>query len=245
MIKIASVADIHSPKNLSLFKQALTSIKEDLDLFILAGDVIYKGHVEEMANVVKALRERFKGPLISIFGNEEFEECEKPLKEGYGGQVAWLNDESLTLEIRGKKLGIVGTRGSLSRPTRWQLKNIPNIVDIYAKRVEKISSHLSNLTCDFTILVSHYAVTFKTLKGEAPYAWPEMGSKEIEDVINLKQPTIAIHGHAHNSKVKEAEIGKTKIFNVSLPAIEEVKVFELPPPAKKPADQYTLTKFLF
>lgn len=244
-IRIASVADIHSPRNLSLFKQALASLKGDLDLFMLAGDVIYKGRVEEMVNVVNALREKFRGPLISVFGNEEFKECEKALKEDYGGHVAWLDDESLILEIKGKKLGIVGTRGSLSRPTKWQLKNIPNITDIYAKRVGKIDSLLSNLACDFTILISHYAVTFKTLKGENPYAWLEMGSKDVEDVINRRQPTIAIHGHAHNSKVQETEIGKTKIFNVSLPATKEVKVFELPPPAKKPASQCTLTKFLF
>ncbi|RLE50496.1 MAG: metallophosphoesterase, partial [Candidatus Methanomethylicota archaeon] len=191
--------------------------------------MIYRGRVNEFNTVLKAIKNRFDVPIIACFGNEEYDECIPSLIRNFSDEVRWLNDEYIKIKIKSFRLGIIGSRGSLDRPTKWQLKNIPNIKEIYAERVRKVEKLFNYIAdCDFRILLLHYSPTYKTLIGEDRRIWPELGCKRFEEVIVSRKPTIVIHGHAHRSKVFSTRIGESKIFNVSLPAVKKIITFQLP-----------------
>lgn len=224
-LKIGAVADVHAPKYLDSFARALAEIG-DLDVFLLAGDIILRGDFTQMAQVLEEIRKVYSGRILACFGNEEYEEREDALR-GFG-EITWLDDQVIKLEIRGRTVGVVGSRGSLDRPTFWQRKKKPELFEIYRKRVEILDSLLENLRADLKIVISHYAPTYLTLEGEEETAWPEMACRKMEDVIKKRQPDVWFHGHAHRSTRLEAVIGRTLVANVSLPARGGITIVELP-----------------
>ncbi|MEM1575474.1 MAG: metallophosphoesterase [Nitrososphaerota archaeon] len=226
-MKIIAVGDIHSPKFLGIFKESLKGIIDfnDVNLFLLAGDIVLKNNFNEIKNVLLTIREFFKGEIISCFGNEEYESSiNEYLKYS---DIKWLNDEVYTINLNNTKISIIGSKGSLDRPTYWQRKNIENIHDIYKKRIEKIDLMLENLSSEIKIVLTHYPPTYKTLIGEIERAWPEMGCKQFEKIIEKHQPNLWIHAHAHNSIVHETYIDGTFVVNVSLPARKKVTIIDL------------------
>jgi Icc-related predicted phosphoesterase len=132
--------------------------------------------------------------------------------------VKWLDDELYTIDIRGYKLGIIGSRGVIDRPTYWQRKHIPNIEEIYSQRTEKLASLLetSKQRNDITILVTHYGVAQCTLIGEPRKAWPGIYSRKIEALLKKYKPNAAIHGHAHKGK-PYCRVNGTPVYNVAFP----------------------------
>jgi len=228
-VTIGAISDVHSPKYLEDFKRVLSN-SPDVDLILLAGDMVYKGQVREYENVLKIIRSRYgKCEVVACFGNEEYEDKVDDIIRNYN-EISWLNDSYTTLNIKELKISVVGTRGCLDRPTSWQRKNIPNIARIYEERLKKIDDMLASpiiRESDFVILLSHYSTTFKTLTGEPQWAWPELGSSKLEKVIRRRGPHVVIHGHAHNSKVYVATIEKTQVYNVSFPATRKLTIIRI------------------
>lgn len=229
MVLIGATGDIHSPKYIQLFKEALEKTEIDkLDVLIFTGDIIYKGKINELKNVLKILDDfEIKCPIISVFGNEEYEQLHNEIREIASGKIRFLEDELLEIKIRGKTLGIVGSKGSLDKPTTWQARNIPNIKEIYNERVNKVDELLGQLNSDFKLLVLHYAPTYKTLKGEKPEIYPFLGCKKYEKVITKRHPDVVIHGHAHSGKPKDY-VGNVPIYNVALPLVKKIVTVKLP-----------------
>lgn len=237
-IIIAAVGDIHSPKFLKIFKNALHSIPLNyIDLFLLAGDNVHRNAVDQMGNVIDAIRSIGDMPVISCFGNEEY--TPQKYKDEYSS-VIWLDDESTMLNVKGWGIKIIGTKGVLDKPTAWQSRNIKDIDKIYAERLKKIEYLINDGKADFTILLSHYSVTYKTMIGESENLWPLLGSKAMESVILRTSPTLCIHAHVHRSKRRMVEVNSTTVLNVSLPSINNISIITLP---ISQALQKTLTNF--
>ncbi len=212
---IAATSDIHSPKNFEFFVRAVDTIQLNPDIFFLCGDIVDKGNVDEYSKINNTLFGKFNCPIIACFGNSEYgKETTDIIKERYK-EITFLEDESIVLDIRNKKVGIIGTKGSLDRPTFWQSRNLPGIEDEYRLRIQKIRDLLANLECDTKILLTHYAPTYKILDGENPYSYPELGSAELEKVILELKPDIVICGHAHKGR-KQTWLNGIPVFNVGL-----------------------------
>ena len=82
MIYVGCVGDVHSPKNLPEFASAMKKFKDkSFDLFILAGDSIHKGFLKGFNLVVDVLNEYISCPIIACFGNEDYIQLEKELKQ--------------------------------------------------------------------------------------------------------------------------------------------------------------------
>ncbi len=236
-MKIAAIADVHSPKYIVEYEEVLKNTKLDnIGLMLFAGDMVYRGKWTEFRKVLNITRKHFRGTIIACFGNEEYEDI-IPYLIKYFPEVVWLNDEVFTLNYSGKTLFIVGTKGVLDRPTKWQREHIPKIYEIYSERLNKISNLLKEgKRRGYTvILLSHYAPTYKTLVGEPKFAWPEMGSERMEKIVLEMKPDIVVHGHAHNSKKTFTQLGGTRIYNVALPATHKITIIPL---------EYGLLKFL-
>jgi len=246
-IKIAASSDIHSPKFLNLFIRSLSNVKENVDLFILCGDLIYKGRFQELKPVLDIIKRRFSASIYACFGNEEFDEVKDELVKNYG-DIVWLDDSYEILKFDDLSLGLIGSRGCLDRPTRWQLKNVPNIRDIYRRRVDKMAFLIKKLNdlCDHIILFTHYAPTYLTLRGENPRAWPELGCRRLEKIIRENPVSLVLHGHSHNSIHCSDRIDGVPVYNVSLPANNMIITFNFPfSKVKQTRLTSFFTKFLF
>lgn len=217
-MEIGAVGDIHYPVYKELFEESLKNIK-NIDLLLLAGDVIDVGLYKNYKVAYDLIKKHLKCPIIACFGNTEFQK--KEIKSE-NQEIKFLDDESLVF----KEIGIVGTTGSLDKPTLWQSKNIPGIREIYSERISKIKNLLNELKTSKKLLLMHYSPTYKTLEGEDKKIYPWMGCKKYEEVIKDTKPEIVIHAHAHNGS-KYAEINSSKVYNVSLPLRKEITVIKI------------------
>ncbi|MDI9619820.1 MAG: metallophosphoesterase [Candidatus Nezhaarchaeota archaeon] len=245
---VGAVSDVHSPKFFEDFKRVLNN-SPDLELMLLVGDMIYKGDVNEYQNIIDAIKKRYGNcKIVACFGNEEYDDKTLEISTRYR-EVVWLNDESIALQLCGLKIILIGTKGCLDRPTSWQRRHIPRIEQVYEERLKKIDRLLldaSSQDSDIVMLLSHYSTTFKTLTGEPKWAWPELGSAKLEEVVKRRKPDIVIHGHAHNSKTHTTTINGTCVYNVSFPATRKITTIRLKVRErhKKEGRQATLTSFM-
>ncbi len=231
-IKLLATSDVHSPRYLLEFITALNRHRDecrDIGLVVFAGDMVYKGHVEALKPVLEAIESVCGSkPVAAVFGNEEFVGLENEFRKRYTS-VDWLDDEYKVYEINGIQVAVVGTRGSLERPTRWQRRKMPWLWRIYSERIKRIESLLleARRKADIVILVSHYVLTWKTLEGEPREIWPEMGHRGFEEVLKRAKPHVAIHGHAHKSRVLETRVDSVPVYNVAFPARRDVAIIEV------------------
>ncbi|MFH8080332.1 MAG: metallophosphoesterase [Candidatus Aenigmatarchaeota archaeon] len=222
---IAATSDIHSPRYFSLFVKSIDFLQAKPDIFLLAGDVVDKGNVDEYQKIINTMFGKINCPIVACFGNTEFgAETTSKIKEKYK-QVIFLEDESILLHVKNTSVAIIGSKGSLDRPTYWQYKNIPNIEKEYEERIEKIKKLLCEVKAEIKILLLHYAPTYKILEGEELKFYPELGSKKMEEMILTSRPTLVICGHSHKGK-KLAWIDSIPIFNVSLPLNEKIVLID-------------------
>ena len=236
MIRVACVSDIHAPKNIEIFKSAVEKLDDaQIDLFLFAGDIISKGKIEEIQGILALLEGlNVKFPVYACFGNEEYDYLYDQIRELCDDKVIYLQDELVVLQRKEYKIGIIGTKGSLAQPTKWQAQNIPNIREEYETRVktiEKLASQF-NKEIKIKILLMHYAPTYLTLFGENEKSYSQLGNPEYEKVIlNSKlEFDVVIHGHAHRGTKFVLLKNRVPIYNVAIPLRKEITLISLPKP---------------
>jgi Icc-related predicted phosphoesterase len=234
MIRVACVSDVHSPKYLNAFKGELHKLDvNSIDLFLFAGDMIYKGKVDELNNIISVLEAvEVRFPIYSCFGNEEYDNLYDELKDIGKNKIRFLNDETISIEKKGESIGIIGTKGSLAQPTWWQSKNLPNIREVYQRRIKKVEELLTNLVNDIRIVLFHYAPTYLTVIGEPERSYPQMGTKAYEKILineNTKIDAI-FHGHAHKGRKFALLKNRIPVYNVAFPLRKKITVVTLPRP---------------
>jgi len=220
---IAATGDVHSPQYYEEFVRAMDKMQmiEKPQLFLITGDMINRGSIEEYERVYNTMFGKISCPIVSCFGNNEFSELREQIRKNYP-DIKFLDDDATMLELADKTtVGIVGTIGSLDTPTPWQRTNIPNIEKIYEQRVDTVSRLLQRMRADIKIILMHYSPTYKTLEGNNPRFFGTLGSQMYENVITKLKPTLVIHGHAHRG-IKQAWIDNVPVFNVSLPVNRQI-----------------------
>lgn len=230
---IGAMGDAHGGK---YFQEAMVERLSGVDLLLLAGDIADSNDIEGFDRVWRPIRSAFDGPIVAVFGNDEYEQDRAAYRSRF--EAIFLDDEAAELEIDGAKVRIVGTTGPLDRPTWWQRTHVPNVWVKYKERVARLDALLERGDADLLVLLSHYAPTYLTLEGERPKAFPEMGSKAMERVLLGRRPDLVVHAHAHSGsrhdilKEKQAtldgpQVRTVPIWNVSLPLDREITRLEL------------------
>ncbi len=229
---LGAMGDAHGGRFLRL--EGMKRELQDLDLLLLAGDITDSSDINGYGTVLNAIRKHSDVPIVAAFGNDEYEQDRPTFRERY--DIMFLDDEKADIDVDGHTVRIVGTTGVLDRPTWWQRNNVPGIYETYRKRVGTIVSLLDRSGCDVLILLSHYATTYRTLRGEKERAHPEMGSRAMESVLLDKRPDLSIHAHAHSgsrfaviSKKQRTldDAGGVPVWNVSLPLNKGITRFEI------------------
>lgn len=221
------MSDVHSPLYLREFLSTMGLRVRDSSLFLLAGDMVLHSRVSQYEPILRSLQRAFSGKVVATLGNEENDSVKASLFRTYP-DLMWLDDSEVTVEVEGRRVRIVGTRGSLAQPTSWQREHIPDISKTYAERVVLIRELLKRKSDDdLVVLLSHYAPVRATTRGEAESVLPVVMDERMEGVVEETHPDIVIHGHAHNAKKLYAEIGTTRVFNVAFPAKRSTTVVDL------------------
>lgn len=185
------------------------------DLLLLAGDIYEYRNPENYGLIIDFIKLRkWRCPVVAVFGNREFDEDIDEIKKICKERITFLDDESIDLKIGDKKVGIVGTRGSLDSPTWWQSTHVKDIRKAYLERIKRCEQLLNDLKVDIKILLSHYSPTYKTLVGENPRIYTALGSKKFEDVLISTKTSFSVHGHAHYG-IPLAFVDSIPVFNVS------------------------------
>lgn len=230
LVNILAVADVHSPKYLSEFKSALKGLKVP-DIFLIAGDMIFRGQVTEYARVLDVIEEELGAefPIIACFGNEEYSEVRDDIIDLTEERMLFLDEKSTVVEVGNVSFGIVGTQGSLDKATRWQRRNIPSWKGVFERRAKRAASLLKKMEgeVDRKILLMHYSPCLETCEGEEDKAFSWLGSRKFYRIVLEQQPDLVIHGHVHNSTRHTAQFGSTHVRNVAFPAVGAVTEIEV------------------
>ncbi len=229
-MKVAVTADIHGPKYLGLLTDSLKKAEKEIQecsLFLLVGDIVLKNRVHDLNKVLEAITGFYTGKVLACFGNEEYSQSMNEYLEFK--EITWLNDELKRVKANETIINIIGSRGCLDRPPYWQRTHVNNIWNIYREKANKIEKLLikAKKGNGITVVLTHYAPTYVTLKGEKEKFFPEIGCRKLEKLITKYEPDFWFHGHAHKSILPEAEINSTKVLNVALPARKEIVVVDL------------------
>jgi Icc-related predicted phosphoesterase len=221
---IAATSDVHSPRFFEEFVKAIDRMNVKPDIFLLAGDMISRGEVAEYEKIYNALFGKIKCPIVACFGNQEYQQMKDSIKQKYR-EIKFLDDEATVLQIGSTYVGIIGTTGSLDTPTPWQKANVPNIEKIYKERIGIVDRLLQRLRTHITILLMHYAPTYKTLEGENPRFYSSMGTQQFEPIIWSRKPTLVVHGHSHRGR-KMAWVDTVPVFNVCFMLNKEIVIID-------------------
>jgi Icc-related predicted phosphoesterase len=221
---IAATSDIGLPKNYHEFFHAVDGMERRPDLFLVAGDVVHHGEIEEYDRFYNIMFGKMSCPIVACFGNNEFQQLRDGVRSKYR-DITFLDDQSTIVKIDGTQVGVFGTTGSLETPTPWQLANIPNIENIFRQRIDLADKALHRMQADFKILLTHYAPTYRTLEGENPRFYSSLGSQIYENVINARKPGLVIHGHSHRG-IRQAWIETVPVFNVAFPLNKRIVIID-------------------
>jgi len=233
-MRIAAASDIHGPEFFEPFERGLRDLPE-VDLFLLPGDLTDHDKPEDFDRVLEIVISRFSGPVVGVFGNNEYPESH----EAYRGKhrAKFLESEAHVIESGGERLRFVGTLGSLDEPTWWQRNNLPNIWREYAQRVDAVDRLLQS--AEPTVLLTHYPPTHVTMGGEKPEWRSQLGSLRMETVVKRRRPVAVIHGHVHKG-IPYGEIGGGQstledftaargpipVYNVAVPVTKGITLLE-------------------
>ena len=184
-----------------------------------------------MASLVEKLAEaQLKCPIVACFGNDDYDSIKDTLRSTAGDVITFLDDEMITLPIRGKMVSIIGSRGVLDQPTFWQSRNVDGIRELYTNRVKTLDRLLGKAKAKtpHVILLTHYTPTFEALKGETQRAFAQLGSQRVEALLQTHSPTLAIHGHAHRG-LRKVKVDSVQVYNVALPLNRQIVTIKSPP----------------
>jgi len=226
---IAATSDIHSPRFLPGFLRSLGGTGDNPALILLAGDIVDRGRWRECTRVVEPIMSRWPGtPIVAVYGNEEYDDVKDKIRRACSA-ARWLDDEYIVVSLSGLEVGIIGTRGVLDRPTPWQARHIPGIAGIYRRRLERLRELISESkrSDDMTLLLTHYPPRSATLEGEDPRFWQQMSSTRLAKIVEEMGVDVVIHGHLHRSRVHDAALGPSRVYNVAFPAVEEIRMIRL------------------
>lgn len=232
-MRIAAVGDVHGHESLEPFRADLRML-DPPDLFLLAGDLTDHDRVDEFVEVVDAVREKVSCPVYGVFGNNEYTQSHPGYRARSG--IPILDDEAVVVRVAGREVRVVGSTGSLDRPTWWQRTNVPAIARTYDERVAKIDRLLDG--DGLRVLLTHYPPTYATMGGEKEEWRPELGSLKLEAVVLRRHPDLVIHGHIHKGipfatlsvgqrTIEDFDARPIPVHNVAYPVTKKITVLEV------------------
>ncbi|TFH10010.1 MAG: metallophosphoesterase [Candidatus Thorarchaeota archaeon] len=214
-MRIAAVGDIHCPRFLHIFERSIRQIEKP-DIFLLAGDIVNRGKIDEYPVVLDAIDSVHRQvPIVACFGNEDYNEINpcSQVPELVESRVTFLDESTQSFSLRGSTLGVVGVS-----IINEKAQDIPTIRGIFEERARRLSELLQELVVvsDYTIILSHFSPLEESQSEKPAFSW--WFGKIVKDA----RPSLIIHGHIHNSTTNRVMVESTPVYNVALPAVGSI-----------------------
>jgi Icc-related predicted phosphoesterase len=234
-IRIAAAGDIHcSEENRVAVAAAFAEAERDADLILLAGDLTTYGEPEQAALLAEICRD-VAVPVVAVLGNHDWhaDRCAEVTALLEEAGVEMLERRHTVRDVRGTRVGIVGTKGFIGGFPDSELPDFgePILRRVYAETTAEVAALDAGLAaiadCRLRIALLHYAPTTSTLEGERRVIWAFLGSSRLGVPIARYRPDLVLHGHAHGGTF-EGSIQDVPVYNVAVPVLgRDFWIFEL------------------
>ncbi len=222
-MRIAATADLHfTAQRYSALQDQLSKVRDDADVFVLAGDLTNFGKPAEMEPLLNAIV-RLRVPTIAVLGNHDYESgCEQELMRMMLAEGLKVLDGS-AYERDG--VGFAGTKGFVGGFGRGVLTafgepEIKTFVRASIDEALKLERAMSQLRTKKRIVVLHYSPIAATVQGEAPEIFPFLGTSRLAEVVDRHGADFVVHGHAHNGKTDGQTTGGVPVHNVAITLLQ-------------------------
>jgi Icc-related predicted phosphoesterase len=222
-MRIAATADLHfSPQSYDHIRDAMSRVRDEADVLVIAGDLTNFGTPEEMHSLLNALV-RLRIPIIAVLGNHDYEGNEElqlmrlMVDEG----IKVLDGSSYERDGVGFA-GVKGFFGGYGRGalTAFGEPAVKAFVQAGIDEAVKLEKALSQLRAEKRVVVTHYSPVRDTVQGEPAEIYPYLGSSRLSEVIDRFGAALAIHGHAHHGALEGKTTGGIPVYNVALPILQ-------------------------
>ncbi len=222
-MRVAATADLHfTAQRFSILQDQLNKVRDEADVFLLAGDLTNFGKADEMEPLLNAIV-RLRIPTIAVLGNHDYE-------SGQEGELMRMMTTAGIKVLDGSAyerdgVGFAGTKGFLGGFGRGVLTAFgePEVKTFVRASIEealKLERAMSQLRTPKRVVLLHYAPIVTTVEGEALEIYPFMGTSRLAEVIDRHGADLVIHGHAHNGKLEGRTTAGIPVYNVAITLLE-------------------------
>ncbi len=225
-MRIAATADLHfTAQRFSILQDQLNKVRDEADVFLLAGDLTNYGKAEEMEPLLNAIV-RLRIPTIGVLGNHDYESGQEAelmrMMTAAGLKVL----DGSAYERDG--VGFAGTKGFVGGFGRGVLtafgeSEVKTFVRASIDEALKLERAMSQLRTRKRVVVLHYAPILATVIGEAPEIYAFLGTSRLAEVIDRHGADLVVHGHAHNGKLEGHTTAGIPVYNVAITLLEAQK----------------------
>jgi uncharacterized protein len=222
-MRIAATADLHfTPQRYSVLRDQLNRVRDEADVFVLAGDLTNFGKPDEMEPLLNALV-RLRLPVIAVLGNHDYESgCEAELARMMTAEGIKVLDGS-AYERDG--VGFAGTKGFVGGFGRGMLTAFgePEIKTFVRAGIDesvKLERAMSQLRTQKRVIVLHYSPIAATVCGEPQEIYPFLGTSRLAEVADRHGADLIVHGHAHNGKPDGQTPAGIPVHNVAITLLQ-------------------------
>ena len=223
-MRIAATADLHfTPTRFSALHDQLNRVRDEADVFVLAGDLTNYGRPDEMEPLLNVLV-RTRVPTIAVLGNHDFESGRE------ADLIRMLSQEGIKVldgsAYERDGVGFAGTKGFVGGFGRGVLTafgepEIKTFVRASIDEALKLERAMSQLRSPKRVVVLHYAPVSTTVEGEACEIYPFLGTSRLAEVVDRIGADLVLHGHAHNGKCDGKTAGGVPVHNVAITLLQK------------------------
>ena len=222
-MRIAATADLHfSPARFNQLHDQLNRVRDEADVFILAGDLTNFGKPEEMEPLLNVLV-RLRVPIIAVLGNHDFESDRQAELTRMMSQEGIKVLDGSAYERDG--VGFAGTKGFVGGVGRGVLtafgeQEVKTFVRASIDETLRLERAMSQLRTPKRVVVLHYAPIAATIQGESLDIFPFLGTSRLAEVIDRHGADLVIHGHAHNGACDGKTATGIPVHNVAITLLQ-------------------------
>lgn len=235
-MRVAATADLHfTPARFSALHDQLNRVRNEADVFAIAGDLTNYGRPEEMEPLLNVLV-RLRLPTVIVLGNHDYE------SDRQADLMRMLTTEGIKVldgtAYERDGVGFAGTKGFIGGFGRGVLTafgepEIKTFVRASIDEALKLERAMSQLRTRKRVVLLHYSPVAATVEGEAPEIFPFLGTSRLAEVIDRHGADLVLHGHAHNGKFDGKTAAGIPVHNVAITLLQSqdppavYKVFEV------------------
>src|SRR5438270_6439494 len=222
-MRVAATADLHfTPQRFSTLHDQLNRVRDDADVFVLAGDLTNYGRPDEMEPLLNVLV-RLRLPVIAVLGNHDYESGKE------AELIRMLTQEGVKVldgsAYERDGVGFAGTKGVVGGFGRGVLTafgepEIKNFVRASIDEAMKLERAMSQLRTKKRVVVLHYSPVAATVVGESPEIYPYLSTSRLGEVVDRHGANLVVHGHAHHGSLCGKTTAGIPVHNVAITLLQ-------------------------